>query len=115
MNIIINLILSGVAVFVAGYILPGVHIENFTAALVMAVVLGVINAFLRPIILILTLPVNLMTLGLFTFVINALLVLLADKFVDGFSIDGFLWALILSVVLTLINSFLHKLTPKPSI
>ena len=112
MNILINILLSGLAVFTAAYILPGVEVESFTTALVAAIVLGVINAVLKPVLLILTLPINILTLGLFTFVIQALLILLADKIVPGFSVDGFVWALILSLVLAVINFFLHSLNPK---
>lgn len=111
MKILINWILSAVAVLIASYILPGVHVTNFTVALIAALVLGVINAILKPILLILTLPINLLTLGLFTFVLNALIILLAANFVSGFSVNGFLWALILSVVLAIINSILHAVTP----
>lgn len=111
MSILINLILSALAVFAAAYILPGVHVQNFTTALVAAIVLGVINAILKPILVILTLPLTIITLGLFTFVINALLILLAANLVPGFKVDGFLWALILSLVLSVINSVLHSLNP----
>ena len=111
MKILINLVLSAVAVFIASYLLPGVHVANFTAALIAALVLGIVNAVLKPILLILTLPINLMTLGLFTFVINAVIILFAANIVPGFSVDGFLWALILSIVLAIINSVLHAITP----
>ena len=112
MSILINWILSAVAVFTAAYILPGVEVESFTTALVAAIVLGVINAVLKPVLLILTLPINILTLGLFTFVLNALLILLAANIVPGFHVNGFVWALILSLVLAVINSFLHSLNPK---
>ncbi|EKD85594.1 MAG: hypothetical protein ACD_37C00681G0004 [uncultured bacterium] len=111
MSIIINLLLSAIAVFVAANVLPGIEVENFTTALVAAIVLGVINAFLKPILVILTLPINLVTLGLFTFVLNALLILLAANIVSGFHVDGFISALILSLVLAVINFFLHTLNP----
>ncbi len=100
------------AVFAAAYILPDVEVESFTAALVAAIVLGVINAILRPILLILTLPINVMTLGLFTFVINALIILLVANIVPGFAVNGFIPALILGLVLALINFFLSNLNPK---
>lgn len=111
MNILINLLLSGIAVFTAAYVLPNVEVESFTTALVAAIVLGVINAILRPVLLILTLPINVMTLGLFTFVLNALLILLAANIVPGFHVNGFLPALILGLVLSLINFFLSSLNP----
>src|SRR3990167_4375584 len=105
MTILINLTLSAIAVFVAAYILPGVEVDSFTTAVIAAIVLGVINAFLKPILLLLTLPINLLTLGLFTFVLNALLILLAANIVPGFHVNGFIWALILSLVLAVINFF----------
>ena len=108
MEILINWILSALIIFSIGYLLPGIHVLNFTSALVMALVLGIINAIIKPVLLVLTLPINILTLGLFTFVINALLVLLAAKFVTGFKIDGFWWALIFSIIFSLINSFLQS-------
>lgn len=92
---------------ISAYILPGVHVKDFVVALILAVILGIINAILRPILLILTLPINILTLGLFTFVINAFLVMLAARLVKGFSVDNFLWALAFSLVLSLVNGFFH--------
>ena len=109
MGILINWIVSALAILAAAYLLPGVHVGSFIAALVAALVLGIINAVLKPILLILTLPINIMTLGLFTFVINAVVIMLAANLVPGFSVDGFLWALIFSIVLSVINSFLGTL------
>lgn len=107
MPILIYILISTVAVFVTGYILPGIHVESFLTALVVAVVLGIINAFIRPILLILTLPINILTLGLFTFVIMALMVLLTSLIVPGFHVDGFWWAMAFAVVFAIINSFLN--------
>ncbi len=106
MNIIINILISALAVFVTAKILPGVSIENFGSALVAAIVLGIVNGFLRPLLLLLTLPINVLTLGLFTFVIMGGLVLLVDAIVPGFSVKNFWWALAFALVLSLINSFL---------
>lgn len=110
MGIIIALLLNSLAVFVTAYILPGIHLKDYWTALVVAVVLGVINTFIRPIILILTLPINILTLGLFTFVILGGLVLLVSSIVPGFQVDGFWWALAFALVLSLINSFIHSIT-----
>lgn len=109
MNIIVNWLISALVILTAAYILPGVHVENFTAALVTAVVLGIINLFIKPLILLLTLPITLITLGLFALVINAALILLASNIVPGFDVDGFWWAVIFSVVVSLINSFLSRI------
>lgn len=94
----------------AAYLLPGVHIAGFTTALVAALVLGIINAVLKPILVFLTLPINILTLGLFTLVINALLIMLATFIVPGFVVDGFGWALLFSILLSVINAFLHAAT-----
>ncbi len=88
---------------VAAYLLPGVRVDDFFAALVAAVVIGLINTFLRPVFILLTLPINILTLGLFTLVINALLIMLASSLVPGFQVANFGWAMLFSVVLFLVN------------
>jgi len=109
-NILINLLVTGIAVVISSYILPGVKVDGFLTAVVVGVVLGIVNSILKPVLVILTLPITILTLGLFTFVINALLVMLVSAIVPGFKVDGFLWALIFSVVLSLVGSFLNKLS-----
>lgn len=109
-SIVVNLLVSTFAVVVTAYILPGVHISGLLAALITAIVLGVINALLKPFLLFLTLPLNILSLGLFTLVVNAFLVLLTAAVVPGFTIDNFWWALVFSLILSLVNSFLHQLT-----
>ncbi len=108
MEMLISWFVSALTIFVTAYILPGVRIDGFLSALAVAVVLGVINLLIKPIILLLTLPITVVTLGLFTFVINALLILLASAIVPGFTVDTFWWALLFSIVLSLINSFIGK-------
>lgn len=103
MTLIFNWLISAVAIIIAAYLLPHVTIDSFITALVVAVVLGLVNAFLRPILVIFTLPVNVLTLGLFTFVINAALIWLAQMIVPGFDIANFGWAIIFAVVLAFIN------------
>lgn len=107
MNILLNLIISTIAVFVTAYVLPGVRIDGWTTALVLAIVLALINAFIRPLLFILTLPINILTLGLFTFVIIALCVMLASAIVPGFHIDGFWWALAFGLLLAVINNLIN--------
>lgn len=109
MAILANWIVSGLAIFLSAYLLSGVHVDGFATALVVAVVLGIVNAVLKPVLIILTLPINILTLGLFTLVINALLILLTTQFVSGFRVDGFWWAFLFSLVLSIVNSFLHSL------
>ena len=109
MEILISWLISAAAILITAYVLPGVRVESFVTALIAAVVLGIINSVLKPILLLLTLPINVLTLGLLTFVINALLVLLAARIVPGFRVDGFWWALLFSIVLSLVNTLLGNL------
>ncbi|MEN8243817.1 MAG: phage holin family protein [Thermodesulfobacteriota bacterium] len=101
-----------VAIIITSYLLDGIHVSGFWSALFTAAVLGILNAFFRPIILILTLPINILTMGLFTFVINALLLMMASGIISGFNVAGF-WsavfgALLISVVSWLINGFIGE-------
>jgi len=105
MNILVNWLISTLVIIIASYLLPGVHVENFWTALVVAVVLGILNLFLKPLLILLTLPVTIVTFGLFLLVINALLILLTGSIVPGFTVDGFWWALLFSVLLSIINLF----------
>ncbi|HLD20138.1 MAG TPA: phage holin family protein [Patescibacteria group bacterium] len=103
MHVLINLFLNTVAVMVGAYLLPGVDVAGFWTALVAAVVIGIINAVLKPILIILTLPINILTLGLLTFVINAMLILLASVLVSGFDVANFWSALLFSLLLSLFS------------
>lgn len=96
-------IVSAIAILIAAYLLPGVTV-TLIGALILAVVLGIINVFIKPIVVILTLPINIVTLGLFSLVINALLILLADYLVPDFSVSGFWTALFFSIIVSLINT-----------
>lgn len=100
-----NWILSTITILIAAYLLPGVTV-TIIGAIVLAVVLGVLNLFIKPIITILTLPLTIFTLGLFSLVINALLIMLAARIVPDFSVDGFWTALIFSIILSLLNALL---------
>ncbi len=108
MTILIGWILNALAIFAAAYLLPGVTVDGYVTALLLSFILGLINAFLRPILVILTLPITILTLGLFVFVINALLILLADYFVAGFAVANFWWALLFSLVLMALNALLQS-------
>jgi putative membrane protein len=108
MNIVLRIIISAVVAFALSYILSGVHIQSFVTALILAIVLGLLNIFVKPLLIILTLPITIFTFGLFLFVINALIILLAAKFVTGFRVDGFWWALLFSLLLSILTSFLYK-------
>lgn len=108
--LIVKLLINGFAVLVTGYLLHGVHIASFFTALVIAIVLGIINTLLKPVLLLLTLPINILTLGIFTIILNGLLILLTSAVVPGFKVDGLLWAILFSIVLSLVNWFLNLLT-----
>ncbi len=109
MNFLIHVLVSALAVFVTGRLLPGVTVDGFGTAVVTALVLGLISSALGPILLTLTLPLNVVTLGLFTFVIVAALVMLTAALVPGFHVAGFWWALGFALVLSVLNSVFHGL------
>jgi len=110
MKIVVNLLISVLAIVITAYLLPGTKIDSLSTALMVALVLGILNAILRPILTILTLPITILTLGLFSFVLNALMILLVSAVVPGFYVDGFFWALLFSFVLSLVNTLLNALT-----
>lgn len=109
MTLLFNWLISAIAIVIAAYLLPNVSVDSFVTALIVAVVLGLVNAVLKPILIILTLPVNVLTLGLFTLVINAFLVWLAQLIVPGFDISNFGWAMLFAIVLSLVNIFFKSL------
>ncbi|MDD5251479.1 MAG: phage holin family protein [Patescibacteria group bacterium] len=109
MRLILKLILNTIAVLVAAYILPGIMVDGPLTALIVAVVLGVVNVVVKPIVIVLTLPATILTLGLFLFVINALMVMLVDWLIPGFAVAGFWWALLFSLVVSLVGSVLNWL------
>lgn len=103
MKIIINWLIATIAVLITSYLLPGVNLKVWTTAVLVALILGVINAVIKPIIILLTLPINVLTLGLFTLVINAALILLVAAIVPGFSVKSFWWACLFGIILTMVN------------
>ncbi len=106
MKLLFHWVVATVAIGIAAYIVPGVDVD-LTGALIAAVVLGALNLFIRPILIILTLPITILTLGLFSLVINAILVLLASLIVPGFSVAGFWIALLFALVLAVVNWVFH--------
>ena len=92
---------------VAAYVVPGVYVQSFLVDMIAALVLGLINLTLKPILLILTLPINILTLGLFTFVVNAVLILLVAAIVNGFQVADFTTALIFGIVLSIVLFISH--------
>jgi len=112
MILLLRWLINALALVVVARLVPGFTIDSFYSALIAAVILGLVNAIVRPLIVLLTLPVNILTLGLFTFVINALMLLLVSSIVKGFTVDGFGPAFLAAITLWLIslltNLFLHK-------
>ena len=108
MNILMRIFVTSIIAFGLSYVLDGIKFDSFWSAIIVAVVLAILNAIIKPILILLTLPITLVTFGLFLFVINALIILLADKLVSGFSVDGFWWALLFSLLLSLVSSLLYK-------
>jgi len=108
-NILVKLIVSALAVFGASYVLPGVHVEAFLDALLVAIILAFLNAFLKPVLLILTFPLTVFTLGLFLFVLNAIIIMIADWMLDAIYVDTFWWALLFSLILSVFTSLLEGL------
>lgn len=114
MKFIIQLIISTLAVLISSYLLPGVSIENnsFLTALVVASVLAFLNTVVKPIMVLFTIPVTIFTFGFFLLVINAFMILLAAKLVEGFHVDGFWSALFFSLILSLVTSILESIKRK---
>ncbi len=112
MNGILRFLLSGLGVLLTAYLLPGVDVRHFGYALLVAVVLAVVNTLLKPVLIFLTIPITVLTLGLFLLVLNALLILLVDFIVPGFNVDGFWWALAFSLILSIFNSMFSGLLKK---
>ena len=106
MRFLFRLLITWIGVLLSSYLLPGVHIRSLSSALWVALILALLNIFLKPLLIILTIPVTIITFGLFLLVINAVLVLLADDLVGGFIVDGFWWALLFSIILSMITYLL---------
>ncbi len=112
MNFLIKLLLSTISVLVSAYLLPGAHVDGFFTAFIVAIFLALFSATLKPILIILTIPVTVFTLGLFLLVINALMIMLADYMVGGFTVDGFWWALIFGIILAIVNGIFEAISQK---
>ncbi|GIK70987.1 MAG: membrane protein [Bacteroidota bacterium] len=104
-----KLFASALAVMIVAYILPGVHVKDFITGLLVAVVLSLLNNLLKPILIVLTIPVTVLTFGLFLLIINSAIILLAGSLVPNFEVDGFWWALLFSVLLSFVNSLFESI------
>lgn len=108
MNMLIKLLLNTVAVVFLAKVLNGVFVDTYVTAIIVAIVISILNVLVKPFLVILTLPVTILTLGLFLFVINAVIILLAEKLIDGFRVDGLWTAVLFSVLLCILQSLLHS-------
>ncbi|KLT71746.1 MULTISPECIES: phage holin family protein [Flavobacterium] len=109
MNLLLRLLVTAALVLVIAHFLPGVHVASFTTAVIVAVVLGLLNLFIKPILVILTFPVTIVTLGLFLLVINAIIILLCTNIVGGFKVESFWTALFFSIILSILQSITYKI------
>ncbi len=112
MRLIVNWLLSAIALLIVAYIVPGFHVSGILAALIAAVVIGLINATIGLFLKVITFPLTVLTLGIFWFVVNAIVLKLASVFVPGFNIYGFVPAFLGAIVLALINMVFRWLMPK---
>jgi putative membrane protein len=108
MKFIISILFTAAVVMVLGHVLPGIHVINFWTAVVIALVLALLNAILKPILVVLTFPITIITFGLFLFVINAIIIIICDKFIGGFEVDSFWWALLFSILVSVATSWFQK-------
>jgi putative membrane protein len=108
MNFLLRILITALVAFGLAHFLTGIHVDTFWTALIFALILAVLNVLVKPVLIILTLPLTIITLGLFLFVVNTLVVLLASRFVRGFSIDNFWWGLVFALLLALITSVVFK-------
>lgn len=116
MKLLLRTLLTALAVLALAHFLPGIHVDNFMTAVWIAIALGVLNFLVKPVLIVLTLPITLLTLGLFLLVVNALIIELADFFIGGFRVDSIWWAVLFSLLLSLLQSILFKMLkedPKP--
>jgi putative membrane protein len=109
MNLIIRLFITAIVAYLLTKVLPGVHFDGFSTAIIFAIVLGILNIFVKPILSLFGLPLTIITLGLFALVINAIIILIADYFISSMQVDGFLWAFIFSILLSIITSLANSM------
>lgn len=111
MKLLIRIVLTAIIVMVITYFFPSIaFVDGFKSSIIVAIVLGLLNLFVKPILVLFTLPITIFTLGLFLLVINAVIIILCSKLVDGFKVDGFLGALIFSIILSILQSLVFGLT-----
>jgi putative membrane protein len=110
MKLLFRILITAILVLVIAKIMKGVIVDEFTTALTVAIVLGLLNFFVKPILVLFTLPVTIFTLGLFLLVINAVMIILCDHFVEGFQVSSFWTAMLFSIILSLSQSLVYQIT-----
>ncbi|MDU1904166.1 MAG: phage holin family protein [Dysgonomonas sp.] len=108
MSLILEIIISSIAVYFTAWLLPGISVKSFGTAIIVAIVLGILNAVLKPILEILSFPITVITLGLFLLVINTVIILLASALVGSFHVENFWWALLFSIIMSIVVSVLES-------
>jgi len=103
LRLLVVWLINSLALLTVAYVLPGIQVADFTTAMIAAVVLGLVNAFIRPVLILLTLPATLLTLGLFIFVINGLLFWMVGSWLEGFSVSGFWWGVLGAIVYSIVS------------
>ncbi|MFD0863659.1 phage holin family protein [Sungkyunkwania multivorans] len=109
MKFILKLLLTALIVVALSKLLPGIFVDGYVTAIIVALVLGLLNFIVKPILIILTLPITLLTLGLFLLVINGLIIVICDKFINGFSVENIWWAILFSLLLSIAQSIFFSL------
>ena len=109
MKLLVELITRMIVLLVTAYVVPGFHIYSYSTALIVALVLGILNMLLKPLLVLFTLPATILSFGLFIFVINAILLILASQFIKGFRIDSFFTAIIAAIVISIVSSILSTI------
>jgi len=109
MKFLIKILITSLAVLFTSKILPGISIDNYTTAILVALVIAFLNIFLKPLLVLLTIPVTVLTLGLFLLVINAFIILITSELINGFNVNGFWWALLFSIILSITTSILERI------
>lgn len=112
MRLIIKILINALAVLVAAYLLPGVKVDSYLAALTVAVVLGALNIFLKPIMIILTIPITVFTFGFFLIIINAVMIIITESLVSGFHVKNFWYAVLFSLLLSFVNFVFEQIQKK---
>lgn len=112
MGFILKILITATAAIIAAYFLPGVMLDGFLTALIVGLILSLLNAFVKPILVLLTIPITILTLGLFLLIINAILVKVTDYFVDGFAVSGWGTAILFSLIVSVVTYLLEALADR---